>query len=234
MISKKAKRNRKVKMQKAFALLLFLFMVTLCENLSAQTSIGFRGGYSSSSYSYRFRPGSPAIQTDGIAGSTYSLIIEQFLEKNFGAQIEIQYLQLGYTQTDTLDRTNQTTFDFIKVPFMANFYFGNKGRFHIKLGTHFGYMLRAEDPIREYESRGLLPTYGGPEDNPRRLLYGLSGGVGLSKLFGKSTLAGEVRFSYDFNRPESQDRIFDMTSTNLEFTLSYLFQIIKPKLQNKP
>lgn len=203
-------------------------------SLFAQTSIGFRGGYSSSNYSYKFRPGSPVTRTGGITSPTYSFIIEQFLAKNAGAQIEVQYVQLGYTQRDTLDRTNQTTFDFIKVPFMSNFYFGNKGRFHIKLGTHFGYMLHVEDPIREYETRGILPTYGGIEDRPRRFLYGLSAGVGLSKLFGKSTLAGEVRFSYDFNRPETQERIFDMTSTNLEFTLSYLFQIIRPKWQNMP
>ncbi|AFL83872.1 hypothetical protein Belba_1240 [Belliella baltica DSM 15883] len=221
-------------MHKTFTLFLLLFLGTLSENLLAQTSIGFRGGYSSSNYSYRFRPGSPVTRTGGITAPTYSLVIEQFLAKNAGAQIEIQYLQLGYTQRDTLDQTNQTTFEFIKVPFMSNFYFGNKGRFHIKIGTHFGYMLNAADPIREYETPGVLPTYGGIEDRPRKFLYGLSAGAGLSKLFGKSTLAGEVRFSYDFNRPETQNRVFDMTSTNLEFTLSYLFQIIKPKWQKKP
>ena len=219
-------------MQKTFILFLLLFAGVINENLVAQTSIGFRGGYSTSNNSYRFRPGSVVTRTGGITGPTYSLVIEQFLAKNAGAQIEIQYLQLGYTQRDTLERTNQSTFDFIKIPFMSNFYFGNKGRFHIKLGTHIGYMLNASDPIREYETPGVLPTYGGEGDRPRKLLYGLSAGAGLSKLFGKSTLAGEVRFSYDFNRPERQNRVFDMTSTNIEFTMSYLFQIIRPKWQN--
>ncbi|MCH7397349.1 PorT family protein [Belliella sp. DSM 107340] len=219
-------------MHKTFILFLLLFAGVVNENLIAQTSIGFRGGYSTSNYSYRFRPGSIVTRTGGITAPTYSLIIEQFLAKNAGAQIEIQYLQLGYTQRDTLERTNQTTFDFVKIPFMSNFYFGNKGRFHIKLGTHLGYMLNVSDPIREYDTPGVLPTYGGEGDRPRKLLYGLSAGAGLSKLFGKSTLAGEVRFSYDFNRPERQNRVFDMTSTNIEITMSYLFQIIKPKWQN--
>ncbi|MCH7415467.1 PorT family protein [Belliella sp. R4-6] len=219
-------------MQKSFTLFLLLFVGLISENLLAQTNIGIRGGYSTSNYSYRFRPGSIVTRTGGITAPTYSLIIEQFLAKNAGAQIEIQYLQLGYTQRDTLERTNQTRFDFIKVPFMSNFYFGNRGRFHIKLGTHVGYMLNVTDPIREYDTPGVLPTYGGDNDRPRKLLYGLSAGAGLSKLFGKSTLAGEVRFSYDFNRPETQNRVFDMTSTNIEFTMSYLFQIIKPKWQN--
>ncbi|WP_417281968.1 outer membrane beta-barrel protein [Belliella marina] len=219
-------------MQNTFTLLLLLLLGLVSENLSAQTSVGFRGGYSSSSYSYRHRPGATVTRTGGITAPTYSLVIEQFLAKNAGAQIEIQYLQLGYTQRDTLNRTNQTTFDYVKVPFMSNFYFGNKGRFHIKVGTHIGYMLSAADPVREYETPGVLPTYGDVGDNPRKLLYGLSAGAGLSKLFGKSTLVGEVRFSYDFNRPETRGRVFDMTSTNLEFTLAYLFQIIKPKWQN--
>ena len=41
----------------------------------------------------------------------------------------------------------------------------------------------------------------------------------------------EVRFSYDFTNPEGQDRIFDMSSTNLEFTLAYLFRIKDSKIE---
>lgn len=210
--------------------LLLLFMA---EELVAQTSVGVRGGYTVSNVSYRASPGSRTERVLGVTSPTYSFVIEQFLAKNAGAQLEIQYLQLGYTQRDTLDRTNQSRLNYIKVPLMSNFYFGNRGRFHIKIGTHVGYLMNATDDLREYEVPGLIPTYGGEADQPNKFLYGLSAGAGLSNLFGKSTLAGEVRFSYDFNRLEAQDRIFDMTSTNLEFTLSYLFQVIKPKWKNE-
>jgi hypothetical protein len=64
-------------------------------------------------------------------------------------------------------------------------------------------------------------------------MYGLTGGAGISKLFGKSTLSAEARFAYDFTNPESQDRIFDMSSTNLEFTLAYLFRV-KERTQKTP
>lgn len=60
-------------------------------------------------------------------------------------------------------------------------------------------------------------------------MYGMTAGAGISKLFGKSTISGEVRFAYDFTNPEAQDRIYDMNSTNLEFTLAYLFRIREPK-----
>jgi hypothetical protein len=63
-------------------------------------------------------------------------------------------------------------------------------------------------------------------------MYGLNLGAGLSNLFGKSTLAGDIRLAYEFGRPESQDRIFDMNSTTLEISLTYLFRIKKSKSQN--
>ena len=73
----------------------------------------------------------------------------------------------------------------------------------------------------------VIPTYGQPGDDPNRIMYGLTGGVGLSKLFGRHTVQAEARFSYEFGRPESQDRIFDLNFTQLEFTLAYLFMVIK-------
>jgi hypothetical protein len=159
-------------------------------------------------------------------------VIEQFLAKNAGVQLEIQTLDLGYTQRDTLGRVNKTTLEYLKIPLLSNFYFGNSGRFHIKLGPHFGYLINARDLSREHEGPGLLPTYGKPEDSPRKIMYGLTAGAGLSKLFGKSTLAADLRFSYEFGRPETQNRIFDMNSTNLELSLSYLFQVVRPKWRN--
>jgi len=94
------------------------------------------------------------------------------------------------------------------------------------MGPHFGYLLGAKEVSRVREGELLIPTYGQPGDRPKKFMYGLTAGVGVSKLFGKSTLQGEVRYSYEFGRPESQNRIFDINFTNLEFTLAYLFQIL--------
>ena len=117
------------------------------------------------------------------------------------------------------------------MPVLSNFYAGKGGRFHIKIGPHFGYLLNATDVQRDFEGPLFLPTYGTPEDNPRKFMYGLTAGAGLSKLFGKSTLEADLRFSYEFGRPETLDRIFDMNSTNIELTLTYLFRVAKLKTQ---
>ncbi|WP_373495285.1 outer membrane beta-barrel protein [Aquiflexum sp.] len=213
--------------------LLFLILMGFSEASEAQTSFGIRGGYSSSNITYRHAPGRPPIRTSGITAPTFAFVLEHFGNKNAGIQIELQYLKLGYTQEDELTlAVNQSEWDYLKVPFLSNFYAGRGGRFHIKLGPHFGYLMNATDTQRNFEGPTIMPTYGGLQDDPRKFLYGLTAGAGLSKLFGKSTLAGDVRFSYEFGRPEKQDRIFDMNSTNIEITLTYLFQVAKSKFQN--
>ncbi len=194
----------------------------------AQTSVGFRGGASISSVSYRYQLGRPVEFSDGITAQTYSFVIEHFGQKNAGVQFELQYITLGYNQENDQMLVNRTEMDYLKMPLLSNFYFGRSGRFHIKLGPHLGYLLNAWDVTREFEVDVVeLPTYGQPGDNPKRLMYGLSLGAGISKLFGKNTLAVDGRFSYEFGDQESQDRIFDMNITTLEFTLTYLFRIRK-------
>lgn len=213
------------------AVFIFASFVTL-----AQTSIGIRGGFATSSYSYRPTPSSRATSVEGLGAPTFALVFEHFNAKNAGIEINLQFLRIGFSQ-DQKDsepiKTNETQFDYLKIPILSSFFLGKSGRFQIKAGPHLGYLLQAKDLTRSYSNAIPIeiPTYGGADDNPRKLMFGLTAGAGISKLFGKSTLAGEVRFAYDFTNPESRDRTFDMNSTNLEFTLAYLFQIRESRTQ---
>jgi hypothetical protein len=168
---------------------------------------------------------------DGIGAPTFALVVEYFNSKNAGIELNLQQLTLGFRQVNGEDEVNQTELTYLKMPLLASFFAGRSGRFQLKFGPHLGYLLKAEDVARAYSgaSPPELPTFGGASDNPNRFMYGITAGAGLSKLFGKSTISGEVRFAYDFTNPESQDRIFDMNSTNLEFTLAYLFRIKEKK-----
>ncbi|MEB2774851.1 outer membrane beta-barrel protein [Algoriphagus sp. D3-2-R+10] len=202
----------------------------------AQTSVGIRGGYVTSNYSYRPSPSSRGVSVDGIGTPTFALVFEHFNSKNAGIEVNLQFLSIGFSQIEEEFepiRTNETQFDYLKIPILSSFFIGKSGRFQIKAGPHLGYMLQAKDITREFSDMtpSEIPTYGGANDNPRKIMYGLTAGAGISKLFGKSTLAGEVRFSYDFTNPEGQERIFDMSSTNLEFTLAYLFRIRESKIE---
>lgn len=209
-------------------------------SLNAQTSIGIKGGYTTSSFSYIPALNIRSSSVDGLSAPTFAFVFEHFNAKNAGIELNIQYLSTGYSQriTDTEGAilTNETQLDYLKIPMMASFYVGRSGRFQIKFGPHLGYLLSAKDLQREIvdSTPPEIPTYGGSDDNPKKLMYGLSAGAGISKLFGKSTLAGEVRFGYDFTNPESQERIFDLNFTTLEFTLAYLFQIKDAKVKVIP
>ncbi|PZX52669.1 outer membrane beta-barrel protein [Algoriphagus chordae] len=202
----------------------------------AQTSVGIRGGYTTSSYSYRATPSSRAASVEGIGAPTFALVFEHFNSKNAGIEVNLQFLRIGFIQVEDEEAnpvlSNETQFDYLKIPILSSFFIGRSGRFQIKAGPHLGYMLQAKDIKREYSDSVTpeIPTYGGTDDHPRKLMYGLTGAAGISKLFGKSTLTAEVRFAYDFTNPESEDRIFDMNSTNLEFTLAYLFRIRESKV----
>jgi hypothetical protein len=217
--------------KKCFAFALFL----LPGIAFAQLSIGVRGGLSSSSYSYQATAGTRVKKVDGIAAPTFALVLEYFDSKNAGVELNIQQITLGFAQVNDAGKVNQTEFSYLKFPILASIFAGRSGRFQIKFGPHFGVLRQAEDLTREYSGAipKELPTFGQPADAPNKRMYGLTGGAGISKLFGKSTLSAEARFAYDFTNPESQDRIFDMSSTNLEFTLAYLFRV-KDRKQKTP
>ncbi len=215
-------------MQKILVLL-FLFVLPL--GAFAQLSVGIRGGYTTSSYSYQPTASNRSRSVDGIGAPTFSFVVEYFNSKNAGVELNLQQLTLGFRQFNENEELNQTELTYLKVPFLASFFAGRSGRFQIKFGPHLGYLLQAKDITREFVGANPpeIPTYGGESDSPNKFMFGITAGAGISKLFGKSTISGEVRFGYDFTNPESQDRIFDMNSTNLEFTLAYLFRIKERK-----
>ncbi|AMQ55602.1 outer membrane beta-barrel protein [Algoriphagus sanaruensis] len=205
-----------------------LLLILLIPTLGfSQLSVGIRGGATSSSYSYQPAAGIRTRSVDGIGAPTFALVAEYFSSKNAGVEVNIQKITLGFRQFNDANEFNQTEFDYLKVPFLASFFAGRSGRFQVKFGPHLGYLLKARDVARNY-SDGLfpqLPTYGTAADQPKTLMYGMTAGAGISKLFGKSTLSAEIRFAYDFTNPESQDRIYDLNSTNLELTIAYLFRV---------
>lgn len=211
--------------------LIFLSLFLLPLASFAQLSVGIRGGYATSTYSYQPGPAYRSRSLDGIGRPTFAFVVEYFNAKNAGVELNVQHITLGFRQYNDDLELNETELNYLKLPLLASFFAGRSGRFQIKMGPHVGFLTKATDVVREFSGESIpeMPTYGQAGDTPRKLMYGLTAGAGISKLFGKSTISGEVRFAYDFTNPESQDRVFDIGSTNLEFTLAYLFRVKEKK-----
>ena len=212
-------------------ILILLCLFALPLSVFAQLSVGIRGGYATSSYSYQASASNRSISVDGIGAPTFALVMEYFNSKNAGVELNFQHLTLGFRQFNSANALNQTELTYLKMPFLASFFAGRSGRFQLKAGPHLGFLLKAEDLERQYSGSNPreLPTFGSTADDPNKLMYGITVGAGISKLFGKSTISGEARFAYDFTNPESKGRVFDMRSTNIEFSLAYLFRIKERK-----
>jgi hypothetical protein len=127
--------------------LIFLFFLFVWSSY-AQTSVGIRGGYTTSSYSFRPTPASRAISVSGIGRPTFALVFEHFNAKNAGIEVNFQYVSIGFAQPNGETApilTNETEFNYLKMPILSSFFLGKSGRFQIKIGPHFGYLLNAKD-----------------------------------------------------------------------------------------
>jgi hypothetical protein len=101
--------------------IVFVGIFCLLSSLSlAQTSIGLRGGFGSSSITYQPVPSSRRIDVPGISAPTFAFVIEHFSAKNAGVELNIQYLSLGFRQENKNDpeQINETQFEYLKIPIL--------------------------------------------------------------------------------------------------------------------
>jgi len=63
-----------------------------------QTSVGFRAGYTSSSYSYQPAANFRSQSTESVARPTFAFVLEHFTSKNAGIEVNFQYITLGFRQ----------------------------------------------------------------------------------------------------------------------------------------
>jgi hypothetical protein len=86
----------------------------------AQLSVGVRGGYATSSYSYQATASNRSTSVDGIGTPTFALVVEYFNSKNAGIELNLQQLTLGFRQVNGEDELNQTDLTYLKMPLLAS------------------------------------------------------------------------------------------------------------------
>ncbi len=83
--------------------------------------------------------------TDWKTGATFGGFINYSAESGFGFTGQVLYTQLG---AQTANKTNETRLNYLQVPLLATYYFGERGnlvRPKVFLGPHLGFLLKAAD-----------------------------------------------------------------------------------------
>ncbi|WKN45188.1 porin family protein [Tunicatimonas pelagia] len=196
------------------------------ENVQAQDSlatykkwhVGVKGGASFSSISStdeqitRQRP-----RIDFAQGIAYGAVIRYMTEKNFGLQIEVNYVEKGWREEFTspdsegrpqLDPTRfyRVNLSYLEVPILAHGYFGKRNlRIFATIGVYGGVLLSSSTQTApSVDPNEITYEYLVPEQNEYDL--GIRGGAGVAIVTKVGTFQVEGTYSLGLNSVLDRNR----------------------------
>lgn len=196
-------------------------------------AVGFSGGISDNSVSF-----TPRIKQNGFMGITGGLIARYISEKYFnmicGAQLELNYTQLGWNENinDGTGDTYSRSMNYIQLPFLAHLAFGKEKRglqFFFNLGPQVGFLLNEKEKMSKnfsISSRSVTQQYGKLVD--KKFDYGITAGMGVELRTGAGNFLVEGRYYYglaDFYNSTKKDYFSRSAHTTIFAKITYLFDI---------
>lgn len=196
-------------------------------------AVGFSGGISDNSVSF-----TPRIKQNGFMGITGGLIARYISEKYFnmicGAQLELNYTQLGWNENinDGTGDTYSRSMNYIQLPFLAHLAFGKEKRglqFFFNLGPQIGFLLNEKEKMSKnfsISSRSVTQQYGKLVD--KKFDYGITAGMGVELRTGAGNFLVEGRYYYglaDFYNSTKKDYFSRSAHTTIFAKITYLFDI---------
>lgn len=131
---------------------------------------------------------SPTIEQKTFNGKRLSFVLRYVSDPHLGLQLELGYDQRGWLETrDTLSSTYSRSIDYAEMAFYTHISIGNRFiRPVILLGSYLSYPIGEQET---YPSEWETPDsyYGNPL--PKRLQFGLAGGVGIELVPKKSPVS---------------------------------------------
>ncbi|QNF33216.1 PorT family protein [Adhaeribacter swui] len=159
--------------------------VVIQKKFIPSTSVGFKAGYNLSQISF-----SPPINQDFTRSITAGLILNHFAQPYAGIQVELNYLQAGWTLSENGDSRR---FNYLEVPVFTHIQIGKKnGAFLLNLGPYISFLISKRDSL-------LLPETANTNQTkliPNRLQYGLAFGLGYLQKTAVGNFQFEARFAY--------------------------------------
>jgi len=184
--------------------------------------IGATGGMNGSLVSFN-----PTVnQSMPLIGYNGGLSFRYITEKHFGLQIEANYSQRGWTESNGLYSRRA---DYIELPLLTHIFWGNTHRFIFNLGPKVAYLLRETELINnvtEPEEQHTKPIYH-PFD------YGIAAGVGYNLKTKKiGVLQLEARAYYGLSNifADKKTDYFSLSNyMNVSVNLGWYFQLTGKK-----
>ncbi len=202
-------------------------------------AVGFNGGVNFNSVSF-----TPTIKQNQLMGMTGGLTARYISEKYFsmicGAQVEINYAQLGWSEkfetdspTEVDDRSYVRRMNYVQVPFLAHLAFGkDRGlQFFLNLGPQIGFLLGDSEEFGGTwtgDEKKSEEEYGKKIDN--KFDYGIAAGGGFELRTKAGNFLIEGRYYYglsDFYNSTKKDYFSRSANNTIVAKISYLFDISK-------
>ncbi len=209
---------------------IFLFVIGAeMANAQPYLNIGVRAGGNSSSIKFvpPIRERIASVTGYQIGGSL------QYLSKeHLGIQVDGLLINQGWrTIADDLTETIHKI-DFLHFPFTTYAYAGKKKtRFFVNAGIYFNVRMNGERTVIQEDGTRQTFDYHYQKERDNLVVYGLTGGGGLSYDIGFGVIGADARISYSFGnliKPEIPIRDFSR-ETVISITGFYMFNILNKK-----
>jgi len=203
-----------LKKKSIYVLFLFLVLIWPTSN-KGQTpgpAIGIKQGLTFSTLAVdNIRSDLFDVDIDQVSkkGYTGGIMFRHFLQPHLGLQIELNFVQKGWSEEIDKDIFLRTTLNYIELPFLTNIYLGKrKTKYFFNLGPNLGYLISSSEgsfnPALEENIKYRIS-----QDEPNKVSVGLITGFGINR----STPFGQFQFDFYFNLGFSN--IFEMTRDDL-------------------
>lgn len=207
-----------MKIHKQIVLLLALSAGSIYAQRTPYTSekyIGVSGGMTGSMvYFY------PKVDQSFFRGQEYGIVYRYIGAKNLGLQVEANYTSRGWREKGSVF---ERQLNYIDVPFLSHFNFGDKFRVFLNIGPKLSYLVSQE--ITMGDNTGA-PQHINPVN--RKMEYGLLVGTGFYLKMKRQLLQIEARANYSAIDLYPNQPIDDFDYSNSLYAsvnLSWMFQL---------
>lgn len=209
------------------SLLLFSQFAFAQSEFNPQTSVGIKGGTSFSTYTF-----TPARSQNVTMGYTGGLVLKHISQPNLGVQLELNYVQRGWTEKFASTQTYRRSLDFIEVPFMTHVVIGKKNTaLMANFGPSLAFLVSNSDSLQSVNDMEEIGYYQKEIENPIQFGLALGFGVLQKTSLGVFQLEGRLTQSLS-NVITTKQGLSSAKNTNLTVSVSYLINLgpaTKPK-----